>query len=336
MGVNAAKQAHLQALDDEAGFMGPRGGVSESVLVDRLHVSCFRDSTLGNPLNGTGDTVPDITLKSLQEFHAATHAGSSSVLAVTGPVDHNQVVQMAEKAFGGMPSKPAALVERKPYFLGAELVYRNDEMGPNAYMALGYEGVPCLSSDSACFDLFAQLLGEYNKSDLTMPSGVPSQISANRLANEISNKQQVGCAEHYRAFNLQYSDTGLFGWFCVMDEVAVEHAVGELIFGVNMLSTSVTPEEVERAKRELKLAKLASCDSSKGAAQQVASQVLNYGRVMTPEEYALRLDAINCEDVKRVAWKYLHDAEISFAALGPLHGLPDHYHVRRNTAMWRY
>lgn len=48
----------------------------------------------------------------------------------------------------------------------------------------------------------------------------------------------------------------------------MEHAVGELIFAVNMLSTSVTPEEVERAKRELKLAKLASCDSSKGSAQQ--------------------------------------------------------------------
>ena len=36
----------------QAGFMGHRGGVSEDVLVDRLHVSCFRDSTLGNPLQG--------------------------------------------------------------------------------------------------------------------------------------------------------------------------------------------------------------------------------------------------------------------------------------------
>jgi len=334
--VTAAKTAHLQALDDEAGFMGKRGGVSESVLVDRLHVSCFRDSTLGNPLNGTADTVADITMKTLQEFHAASYAGSNSVLAVTGPVEHSQVVALAEKNFGAMPSKPTPIVASKPYFLGSELVYRNDEMGPHAFMALGYEGVPLLSSDSVCFDLFAQIIGEYNKSDMTMPSGVPAQITGNRVANEIANKMQVGCAEHYRAFNLQYSDTGLFGWFGVMDELAVEHMVGEMIFGVNMLSSSVTPEEVERAKRELKLKMLTACDSSTTNSKEVAAHIQSYGRVMTPEEYALRLDAISTEDVKRVAWKYLHDAELAYAALGPLHGLPDHYHVRRNTAMWRY
>ena len=40
--------------------------------------------------------------------------------------------------------------------------------------------------------------------------------------------------------------------FHVAIQVAVEHAIGELMFNINLLSFSVTDEEVERAKRELK------------------------------------------------------------------------------------
>ena len=35
----------------------------------------------------------------------------------------------------------------------------------------------------------------------------------------------------------------------------------------------------------------------------------------------LRIDAIDAEEVKRVAWQYLNDAEIAVTALGPLHGI---------------
>merc|ERR1711869_177064 len=98
----------------------------------------------------------------------------------------------------------------------------------------------------------------------------------------------------------------------------------------------LTDEEISRAKKELKVKAIASTASNAGAAAEIAKNVLSFGRHITPCEYNLRVDAIDGEDVKRVAYKYLHDAEISMASLGPLHGLPDHYHIRRNTAMWRY
>lgn len=198
---------------------------------------------------------------------------------------------------------------------------------------LAYEGVPLLSSDSVAFDLFASLIGEYDK--LAVKT-VPPQISGNRTLAEVSKKQGVGCAESFKMVNQQYSDTGLLYWYAVADEIAVEHCVGELIFGVNMLSSSVTDEEVQRAKMELKRRKLASVTQNGAAATEVAKHVLGYGRHLTPAEYCQRVDAVDSEDLKRVAWKYLHDAEIAVSALGPLHGLHDYYHVRRNTSMWRY
>merc|ERR1712224_919207 len=69
------------------------------------------------------------------------------------------------------------LVAAQPYFLSAEMTFRNDEMGPLAYLSLGYEGVPLISSDSVSFDLMTQIMGTYDAKEVTI---VPPQISGNR------------------------------------------------------------------------------------------------------------------------------------------------------------
>lgn len=335
--VTVAKTAHLKTITADDGLMGPRGGVTEDVLLDRLHVSCFRDNTLGNPVLGTVEDVSTMTSAALQKFVADNYNSNKMVLAVVGDVDHASVVKAAEAAFGAVQPKALPPVHEKPYFLAAELLYRNDEMGPFAYIAGAYEGVPKLSSDSVCFDLFAAIIGSYDKS---IPYTVPAQISGNRVRNEIANKAGLGCSEYYRAFNIQYSDTGLLGWYTIADEVAVEHCVGELIFGYNMLSHAITDEEVARAKRELQLSYYRGVASNDAAAKSLAKDINQYGRHLLAEEYALRVENIDAEDVKRVAWKYLHDGLFSYTALGPLHGLPDMQgvgfgpHQHRN--MWRY
>merc|ERR1719443_2489255 len=102
------------------------------------------------------------------------------------------------------------------------------------------------------------VIGSYKKNQ----GIVPGNISGNRVINAVANKMNVGCADEFEAFNLNYKDTGMFGYYIVCDEVAVEHAVGELMFGVNLLSFAVTDEEVERAKRELKIKLFGGCGSS--------------------------------------------------------------------------
>merc|ERR1712087_373495 len=162
---------------------------------------------------------------------------------------------------------------------------------------------------------------------------VPGEISGNRVHNAVANMMQVGCADEFEAFNFFYKDTGMFGFYIACDEVAVEHAIGELMFGCNTLSFSVTDEEVERAKRELKAQLFSAPTSAEAACKTLGREVLSYGRGLPPAEMILRIDAVDAEEVKRVAWKYLNDNEISVTGLGPLHGFPQFYDLRRMTCM---
>merc|ERR1712232_708144 len=119
---------------------------------------------------------------------------------------------------GVVKAGPVPIYNTKPYFCGAELIYRNDEMGPTAYISVGWESVPWKSPDAVTFMVMAKIIGSYKKNT----GLVPGTISGNRVVNAVANKMQVGCADEFEAFNIFYKDTGMFGFYVVCDEVAVE------------------------------------------------------------------------------------------------------------------
>merc|ERR1712083_305911 len=96
-----------------------------------------------------------------------------------------------------------------------------------------------------------------------------------------------------------------------------------------------TYEEVERAKRELKSA-LFTSDTASAACAELGQQVLTLGRGVSPAEMILRIEAVDAEEVKRVAYQYLNDCEIACTGLGPLHGFPQYYDLLKKTNMHRY
>lgn len=306
---------------------------TRAVIEDRLHLCAYRDTSLGLSTIGPFDGIDGVTSSHLQSYVNDNYTADKMVLAASGDVDHAALVKMAEASLGGVKaSGPRAAAAEKPYFCGAELIYRNDEMGPTAYLSVGWESVPARSGDALSFMVMQHVIGSYKKNT----GLVPGNISGNRTINAIANKCGLGCADEFEAFNCFYKDTGMFGWYAACDEVAVEHCLGELMFGVNLLAFSVTDEEVARGKRELKNALFGGAGSSEATCAEVGHQVLTYGRGLPAAEMIMRIDAIDAEEIKRLAWQYLNDAEISVTALGPLHGMISYVELRRMTTMHRY
>lgn len=303
---------------------------TRAVMDDRQHMCAFRDCSLGwSSIDFDGADA--LTATQLKSFVDSSFTAESMVFASVGPASHEEVVQFASNALAGVKGGVSVYTE-KPYFCGAELVYRNDEMGPTAYMSLAFEGVPWRSPDAVTFMLFSSLIGNYK-----VGSGlVPGTVSGNRTINNVANKMGLGCADQFEAFHNFYNDTGLFGFYAACDEVAVEHCLGELMFGINLLSFAVTDEEVERAKRELKIKLFSGSGSADEACATLGQQMLAYGRSVPAAEMILRIDAIDAEEVKRVAYSYLNDAEVAATALGPLHGWPQYMDLRRMSIMHRY
>uniref|UniRef100_A0A7S2NWF3 Uncharacterized protein n=1 Tax=Zooxanthella nutricula TaxID=1333877 RepID=A0A7S2NWF3_9DINO len=305
---------------------------TRAVIDDRLHAVAWRDYALGFSGVGPFDGIDTLTEAHLKAYVDANYTAENMVVAAAGPMKHADLVKLATDSLGGVKAGAPKPFDTKPYFCGAELIYRNDEMGPTAYLAVGWEAVPWKSPDAVTFMVMQALIGSYKKGE----GLVPGTISGNRVVNAVANKMQVGCADEFESFLHFYRDTGMFGFYVACDEVAVGHAVGELMFGCNLMSHSVTDEEVERAKRDLKTAMFSAPTSAEAACAELGRQVLAYGRGVPAAEMMLRIEAVDAEEVKRVAWKYLSDAEVATTGLGPLHGMPQYYDLRRATNMHRY
>jgi len=323
--LGANKEAILRELEES-------DQATRAVIEDRLHLCAYRDCSLGLSSIGPFEGIGNLTADHVNSYVNSNYTADKAVLVATGAVDHAAVVKMAEASLGSIKAAPPAAPKGEPYFCGAELIYRNDEMGPTAYVSVGYKSVPWRSGDAVTFMVMQHILGSYKK-DAGL---VPGNISGNRTINAVANKMYVGCADEFEAFNCFYKDTGMFGFYAACDEVAVEHCIGELQFGINLMAFSVTEEEVARGKRELKKALFGGSGSADSVCAEVGQQVLAYGRGVPAAEMILRIDAIDAEEVKRVAWQYLNDTDIAVTALGPLHGMPTYVELRRATGMHRY
>ena len=131
-------------------------------------------------------------------------------------------------------------------------------------------------------------------------------------------------------FNTCYKDTGLFGVYTTCHPQSAQAAAWTVCESMVRLCHKTTEGEVNRAKQQLKASLLAQLDGTSAVAEDIGRQVLTYNRRVTPHEAFSRVDLVTAEEVKRVANKYINDAEIAVSAFGSIHELPDLGWLRRH------
>jgi len=307
---------------------------TEEVIFDRLHLTAFHESPLGYTILGPVENIQSLTREHLREYIQQNYRADRIVVAASGPIDHGSLVKYSEELFTGFRKGDGTLrQDDRPSFYGAELLYDSpaSEENPLAHFAIGFEGVSWTHPDSLTFMVLQSIIGNYKRNE----GLVPAKLSSNRLTNSIASNLGPG-VDSFAAFNTCYKDTGLFGFYGQCDEDTLDGYLDELLFAVSSLSYTVTDEEVERGKRQLKTTLFGSLDSTTAIAEDIGRQLLVYGRRVPLVELLLRLEAITTEEVKRVARQYLFDKDVAVTALGPLGQMPPLAELRRRTGAMRF
>ncbi len=79
----------------------------------------------------------------------------------------------------------------------------------------------------------------------------------------------------------------------------------------------LTPEELERARNQVRAATLLSLDDVGRRMNRLARSLLYHGRVISPAEVMAQVDAVTLEDCCRVGERLFGSGEFAFAAVGP-------------------
>ena len=273
----------------------------DEIVYDAFMETAFSGQAIGRPILGTPQTLEPLDGAAIRSFMDREYAPEKMVLAASGSVDHDHVVEMGQKLFGAMPKRVATPVEPGLYRGGERRIERKLEQ---ANVVLGLPGLSFKDPGHQATHLFAHVLG----------GGLTS-----RLWHEV--RETRGLAYSIEAFHWPFSDCGLFGIgagtggadLADLFEVALETAL--------KATRDIEEIEISRAKAQLKVGLLAALETPGGRIERIARQLLAWGRIIPSQELVDKIEKLTVEDVRHAGKVALAGAP-TLAAIGPLKKLP--------------
>ncbi len=277
--------------------IGQAEDTPDDIVFDHFQAAAFPNQPMGRPVLGKAEIVRDLPSGTIRDYMRRHYAPERLVLAAAGQVEHERLVELASKAFVDLAQGSTHAAEPARYAGGESRVERDLEQ---VHVVLGLPGVGYLDPDQYALSILSTLLG----------GGMSS-----RLFQEIREKR--GLVYSIYSFAGAFRDGGLFGIYAGTGEKEAAEILPLIVEELHRLPTTVTAEELARARAQAKAGVLMARESTSNRAEQLATQLLIYGRPMPSEEIIARIEAVDTAQLARVARRLMAGTP-TLAALGPL------------------
>jgi predicted Zn-dependent peptidase len=142
---------------------------------------------------------------------------------------------------------------------------------------------------------------------------------SSRLFQEVREKR--GLAYSVFSFASAYLDGGIFGVYAGTGSQQLGELVPVICEEIMKAEKAAGEEEMKRAHAQIKAGLLMSLESTSTRCEQLARQLLIYGRVIPVPELIAEIEAVDSEAVARLARRLVESGRPTLAATGPINGL---------------
>jgi predicted Zn-dependent peptidase len=261
-----------------------RDTASDLVFED-LQDAAFPKQPLGRSVLGTEDSIRSVAVDDLHSWLRHQYAPAGLVLVAAGKLEHDRLVDLAEQAFGDMPTGDA-LPAPPAHFVGGKRFARRKS--DQAHIALAVPAPKWGAPDAYASQLFADVVG----------AG-----SSSRLFQQLREEQ--GLAYSVSAGAQNFTDAGLFWTYVAAhrDDAELVHREIERVLAETV--TTLEQREVDRARALAKAGMMMSLESCWGQASYLATRLLRDGSLCEPHEIVERLDRVTVDEVRDVGAEML-------------------------------
>jgi len=281
--------------------IGAAQDAPDDLVFDYLQETAFPDQPMGRSILGTPETVRSFDRRRLRAYLARNYRAPDMVLVAAGAVEHQAILAEVERRFSGFDG-PAAPVPTPARFDGGARIETRDL--EQAHIALALEGVPTRDPNLYSLQVFTIVLG----------GGMSS-----RLFQEV--RENRGLCYAIYAFHAPYTDTGMFGLYAGTDAADVPELMQVVIDQLAATAETLSETEIERAKAQMKAGLLMALESSGARAEQIARQIIAYGRPIPLDEVVAKIEAVTVDSARAAGRALMSRSRPAVAALGPGRGL---------------
>jgi predicted Zn-dependent peptidase len=214
-----------------------------------------------------------------------------------GDVDHDAIVAAIGERLASIPADSAPVAQVAQYAGGQEIGIRDIEQ---SHVVLGLQGCSYLDPRYYAMQVFSSVLG----------GGASS-----RLFQEV--RENRGLCYTIYASHQPFSDTGLFSIYAGTDPKDARDLTAVVVDELTGAAETASEAEIARVKALIKVGLLGMLESSSARADQLARQILAYGRPIPLDEIVARIDAVTVQDVRAAGRALISSGRPTFAGLGP-------------------
>jgi predicted Zn-dependent peptidase len=271
----------------------------DDVAFENFTTSFFAGHSLEAPVLGTRESIRGMSRDDIDGYWKRRYGAGSMVVAAAGSVDHSQFVQMVHERFGEWNGDPVPHDHgRITPASGVKVTRRDTEQ---AHVIIGGPGLDRSDDRRWAFEVLNHIMG----------GGMSS-----RLFREI--REERGLAYAVYGFRLAFADNGAWGVYVGTTPSQTETCMAiireELAKAV---AEGITEEELERAKGSMRGGMALALEDANSRMIKLGRDELSGMPHLSVDERLARLDAIDLDQVQRVAADLYGSSERVIGAVGP-------------------
>lgn len=268
-------------------------------VFDVLGEAVFGEHPLGRAIIGRAEVVAGTPVEAIRAFHAARYVPRNVVIAAAGSVDHDALVELAAaRAPDAAPAPPAP----PPLERALPRTVRFERKDTEQFHVC--VGGPGLARD------------DERRFGLRVLDTIFGGTSSSRLFQEV--REQRGLAYAVSSFTGQYADTGQVGLYVGTRPDNLAPALEVIARELDRLRRDpASPEELTRAKENLKGRVVLSLESTGARMNRLGSHILGGVPLLSVDEVIAGIDAVTREDLLALAGELFAPERLSAAGIGP-------------------
>ncbi|MGN1091272.1 MAG: M16 family metallopeptidase [Alphaproteobacteria bacterium] len=269
----------------------------DDAVFEYYQSTAYPNQPFGRSILGTAEKVRAVSRDTLLSYMHDEYTASRVVVSAAGNIEHSYLTEQIEKLLTSLHTTGGRVMQPSKY-VGGE--YRQEKQIEQVNLLLGFEGVPYNHPEHIAQTVLATVLG----------GGMSS-----RLFQEIREKR--GLVYSIYSFASSCLDSGSFTIFAGTGEKQVAELLPVVCDELLKATHTLTQDEIERAKTQLKAGVLMKRESTSARAEGNARDMAIYGRIIDKDETLAKVDAVSKEQLEKLALS-IFTSKPTLASLGPV------------------
>lgn len=284
--------------------IGAATDTPDDLVFDLFQNAAYPGQPIGHSILGTEESVRSFSGDDIRSYMNTQYVGDQMVFSAAGNLSHSELVDIINDRFHNIKRTGASTPVPAKY-IGGERHENSDN--EQVQIVLGIEGRPYNSEGFYTAQILSSILG----------GGMSS-----RLFQEV--RETRGLCYSVYAFHWAFADSGVFAVSAATGEKEVSDLIPVILEELQKASQTITDEEVNRVRAQIRAGLLMSLESPSSRAGQLARQQLLWGRPLSMQETVDRINRIDAERVKLIASQMFTDSTLTLASVGPGSALPSY------------